>query len=124
MVRELWGGQSVCESLPKQRKRGKKGRESLMPLLGNLYPNSGKRPKRVENPGFAFGKSLPKFPIFLIWVENPSTAIRKSLPKQRETGEKGRESHSYRPEISTKIAKICRKGRESQCHRPEISTQM
>mgnify|MGYP006981031647 CR=1 FL=1 len=62
MVRELWGGESVCESLSKQRKSAEK----------------------VEIPDAAFGKSLPKFPIFLIWVENPSTAIRKSLPKKRK----------------------------------------
>ena len=56
--------------------------------MGNLYPNSKNQPKRVENPSATFGKSLPKFPIFLIWVENPSSTARKSLPKQRKSVEK------------------------------------
>ncbi|HAI92870.1 MAG TPA: hypothetical protein DCM21_10145 [Butyrivibrio sp.] len=69
----------------------------------NLYPKGGNRPKRVENPGAAgwkslpklreigengrdsrcaaCRKSLPKLPIFLIWVENPGAAGCKSLPK-------------------------------------------
>ena len=38
-----------------------------MPPTGNLYPNSGNRPKKVEK---------------------PRAAVRKSLPKQRETAEK------------------------------------
>ena len=59
-----------------------------MPLRGNLYPNSGKSAEKVENPWFAFGKSLPKFPIFLIWVENPGATVQKSLPKQRKSAEK------------------------------------
>ena len=63
-----------------------------MPPVGNLYLNGGNRPKRVENPGAAFGKSLPKQRIFLIWVEISDAAVRESLPKQREIGEKGRES--------------------------------
>jgi len=79
LAREPRGGESAWESLPKQRETAEK----------------------VEIPDAAFGKSLPKFPIFLIWVENPSATARKSLPKQRKTGEKGRESHSCRPEIST-----------------------
>jgi hypothetical protein len=37
-------------------------------------------------------ESLPKLPIFLIWVENPGAAGWKSLPKRRKTDEKGRES--------------------------------
>lgn len=40
-----------------------------MPPVVNLYPNSGNRPKRVENPGAAGWESLPKRWIFLIWVE-------------------------------------------------------
>ena len=54
-----------------------------MPPVGNLYPNSGKQAKRVENPGVTGWKSLPKWRIFLIWVENPGDAFGKSLPKQR-----------------------------------------
>ncbi len=56
-------------------------------------------------------------------VEIPITAVRKSLPKRRKTREKGRESCSRHPEISTQIAKIGRKGRESCSRRLEISTQ-
>ena len=41
------------------------------PPVGNLYPNSEKLPKRVEN---------------------PSAAGWKSLPKQRKSAEKGRET--------------------------------
>ena len=73
-----------------------------MPPVGNLYPNSGNRPKKVEK---------------------PRAADRKSLPKQRKIAEKGREAYSCRPEISTQTAEIGRKGRESQCLRSEISTQ-
>ncbi|HAI92026.1 MAG TPA: hypothetical protein DCM21_05720 [Butyrivibrio sp.] len=73
-----------------------------MPLLENLYPNSGKPAKRVEIPSSTARKSLPKKRKSVERVENPSAAGCKSLPKQR---------------------KICRKGRESQFHRPEISTQ-
>ena len=58
----------------------------------NFYPKGGNRPKRVENPGAAGWKSLPKQRIFLIWVEIPDAAVRESLPKQRKIGEKGRES--------------------------------
>ena len=101
MVRELRGGESVCESLPKQRKSA----------------------ERVEILDAAFGKSLPKFPIFLIWVENPGATVRKSLPKQRKRGEKGRESRCCFWEISTQISNISHMGRESQCHCAEISTQ-
>ena len=43
-------------------------------------------------------------------VKVPSTAARKSLPKRRKTGEKGRDSHSRRPEISTQNAEIPEKG--------------
>ena len=49
----------------------------------NLYPKGGKPGKKVEI---------------------PVAAVRKSLPKRRETGEKGRDSHSRRPEISTQKA--------------------
>ena len=62
------------------------GRESLPVQLlpvGNLYPNSGKQAKKVENPELA------------CW---------KSLPKQRKSVEKGRETQSRRPEISTQTA--------------------
>ena len=81
-----------------------------MPLLGNLYPNSGNQPKRVEIPGAAFGKSLLKQQKSAERVENPDAAFGKSLPKQRNTVEKGRESHSCRPEISTQTAGNGRKG--------------
>lgn len=63
-----------------------------MPPVGNLYPNSGKQAKMVENPGVAVREFLPKRRKFLIWVENPDAAVRESLPKQRKIGEKGRES--------------------------------
>ena len=72
------------------------------PPSGNLYPNRGNRPKRVEN---------------------PVVAIRKSLPKQRKSAEKGRDSCSRHSEISTQIGEISRKGRDSHYCRPEISTQ-
>ena len=91
-----------------------------MPLVGNLYPNSENQPKRVENPDVACRKSLPKFPIFLIWVENPSSTARKSLPKQRKSVEKSRESQCHCPEISTQTAKISRKGRESRLASPPV----
>ena len=51
-------------------------------------------------------------------------ADRKSLPKRRETREKGRDSQSRRPEISTQNAENGRKGRDSQYCRLEISTQI
>ena len=56
-------------------------------------------------------------------VKIPSTAVWKSLPKRRETGEKGRDSCSRHPEISTQKAEISEKGRESRNRRSEISTQ-
>ena len=59
-----------------------------MPPVVNLYPNSGKQAKMVENPGVAGWKSLPKWRIFLIWVENPRSACLKSLPKRREIGKR------------------------------------
>ena len=55
-----------------------------MPPFVNLYPNSGKKAKRVDNPGAAGWKSLPKQRIFLILVEIPDAAVRESLPKQRK----------------------------------------
>ena len=89
-----------------------------MPPDVNLYPNSGKLPKRVENPVAAGCKSLPKQgktaekgrdsqlpPVENLYpnsenrpkrVENPVAAGRKSLPKQRKTAEKGRESQCRR----------------------------
>ncbi len=59
-----------------------------MPPVGNLYPNSGKQPKRVENPSAADRKSLPKQRKSAEKVEIPSAADRKSLPKQRKSDEK------------------------------------
>ena len=70
MVRELRGGESVCESLPKQQKSVEK----------------------VEIPDAAFGKSLPKQRKSVERVENPTAAVRKSLPKQRKSVENGRDS--------------------------------
>ena len=58
----------------------------------NLYPNSEKQPKRVENPTAADCKSLPKQQKPAEKVENPAATAQKSLPKQRKTAEKGRES--------------------------------
>ena len=72
-----------CKSLPKQRKCAKKV---------EIYKSLPKQQKSVEK------------------VENPDAAFGKSLPKRRKTGEKGRKSHSCRPEISTQTAKISRKG--------------
>ena len=72
------------------------------PPFGNLYPKCGNPGKRVEI---------------------PVATVRKSLPKMRKNREKGRESHSRRPEISTQKAKTGKKGRETQSRRPEISTQ-
>ena len=106
-----------------------------MPLVGNLYPNSGNRSKRVEILGSAFGKSLPKQRKSVEKVENPSAAVRISLPKQRKSAKKveipratGRISlpkqrksaekveipKSRRSHISTQTAEIGRKGRDSQ----------
>ena len=52
-----------------------------MLLVGNLYPNSGKQPKKVENPELAYWKSLPKQWETAEKVENPELAYWKSLPK-------------------------------------------
>ncbi len=49
--------------------------------LANFYLNSGKRPKRVEIPDAAFGKSLPKQRKSAEKVEIPGAAFGKSLPK-------------------------------------------
>ena len=73
-----------------------------MPVV-NLYPKGGKQAKKVEI---------------------PVAAVRKSLPKRRETGEKGRDSCSRHPEISTQKAEIPEIGRESRNRRSEISTQI
>ena len=62
---------------------------SLPVFCGNLYPNQGNQPKRVEKPG---------------------ATVRKSLPKSGESAEKGRESQHRRSEISTQIGEIRRKG--------------
>ena len=62
---------------------------SLPVFCGNLYPNRGKQPKRVEKPELA------------CW---------KSLPKSGKSAEKGRETQSRRSEISTQIVEISRKG--------------
>ena len=110
-------------SLPKQRKIGRKGREphihrpdistqtvefnrkgrdSQVPQVAYLYPNSKNQPKRVEiltAPG------------------------RISLPKQRKSAEKGRDSKCLCPEISTQTVEISRKGREPHIRRPHTSTQ-
>ena len=51
-------------------------------------------------------------------VEIPITAVRKSLPKKRKSAEKGRESRSNHPEISTQKAENPEKGRESCSCRP------
>ena len=62
----------------------------------------------------------------MTWLQNEATTLfadRKSLPKRRKTREKGRDSQSRRPEISTQKAENGRKGRDSQFTRPEISTQ-
>ena len=59
-----------------------------MSLLGNLYPNSGKPAKRVENPTAAVRKSLPKQRKSAEKVEIPDAAFGKSLPKQRKSAEK------------------------------------
>lgn len=56
-------------------------------------------------------------------VEFPRATVRISLPKQWKSAEKGRDSKSHRPDISTQTAKIGRKGRDSKSHRPDISTQ-
>ena len=65
-----------------------------MPLVRNLYPNSGKPGKRVEI---------------------LDAACRKSLPKQRKSRKKGREPQTSLSEISTQTVEISRKGRDSQC---------
>ncbi len=111
---------------------------------GNLYQNSKNLPKRVENPGFVFVKSLPKqretaekgresrvcFWKISTQISNISHMGRESQychpeisTQTAKNSRKGRESPSCHPEISTQTAKICRKGRETQYHRPEISTQ-
>ena len=82
---------------------GRKGRDSHCSPVGNLYPNRGNQPKRVEIPCLAGWKSLPKW---------------------RKPVEMGRDSHCRRSEISTQNAEISRKGRGSHCRRLEISTQM
>ena len=56
-------------------------------LLGNLYPNSGKRPKRVEISDAAFGKSLPKQRKSDERVEIPGCKVL-SLQLQGVTGSK------------------------------------
>ena len=54
----------------------------------------------------------------VIRIENPVAAVRESLPKKRKSAEKGRESRSNHPEISTQKAENPEKGRESCSCRP------
>lgn len=67
----------------------RKGQRNPVPSPGNLYPNRGNQPKKVEK---------------------SEAAVWKSLPKERETAEKGRESQVCFWEISTQIGEISRKG--------------
>ena len=62
--------------------------------------------KKAEIPIAANRKSLPKQRKSGKKVEIPIAADRKSLPKRRKTREKGRDSCSRRPEISTQKAEI------------------
>ena len=80
-----------------------------MPLVGNLYPNSGNQPKKVEIPSAPGRISLPKQWKPAKKVEIPDAACRISLPKQWKSAEKGRDSHCRRPHISTQTAEISRK---------------
>ena len=80
-----------------------KRKRNREPLIGNLYPNSCFRPEKVEKPGAADWKTLPKQPI--------------------STG-KGRETGSRRLEISTQTAVFAGKGRESVMHLPFWRKQM
>lgn len=68
-----------------------------MPPVGNLYPNSGILPKRVEN---------------------PRAAGWKSLPKSGKPAEKGRDSSPRPPEISTQTTKNPEKGRNFPTAQP------
>ena len=68
-----------------------------MPPVGNLYPNSGILPKRVEK---------------------PRAAGWKSLPKSGKPAEKGRDSSPRPPEISTQTTKNPEKGRNFPTAQP------
>ena len=114
----------LWKSLPKSGKSGEKGRETRPPPVGNLYPNSGKPGKRVENPALTVRKSLPKQRKSGEKVENPRSRRSEISTQTAEIGRKGRESHSCRLEISTQTAKMCKKGREFQACGLEISTRM
>ena len=79
----------LWKSLPKSGKTAEKGRETRPPPVGNLYPNSGKPGKRVEN---------------------PALTVRKSLPKQRKSAERVEKPRAAGREISTQIGETSRKG--------------
>ena len=70
-----------------------------------IFCTNGCAGDKVEIPITAVRESLPKKRKTRKEVEIPVAAVRKSLPKKRKTREKGRESCSRRPEISTQKAK-------------------
>ena len=135
----------LWKSLPKSGKSGEKGRETRPPPVGNLYPNSGKPGKRVENPALTVRKSLPKSRKTGKRVENPAAAGRESLPKQRKSAEKVENPSAAGwkslPKSGKSVERVEKpgatvrkslpkqpflpgKGRDSKFRRSEISTQI
>ena len=70
-----------------------------MPLVGNIYPNSGNQLKKVEIPSAACRISLPKQRKSAEKVEILGSAFGKSLPKRQKSAEKGRDSNFPRDKV-------------------------